>query len=720
MKLFYLSLSLLFALHASAFNVYVIPTPDPCGNGTGKATAYANSGAAPYDFIWSNGETTPTINGLAAGWYYVSVTDDLGAVVEDSVEIHTGAGLNVLTVEHPQFPDCFFSCSGQIALDLSQLGGQAPYIVTAEPPAFVSWTDSTTWAYIDGICEGLQAEVMVTDDLGCTSGQHFLQALYTLGYTIPLDEQVTGTCPGYDNGSVSLEYDPFVLDFGATVEITGPGGSVPNVDVQGAFVTADGLEAGNYTVDVFAWDPFICTEPHVFVVPELQNDCGELNGAAYVDLDQDCIQDLGEPGVPFRPLVVQPGNVIRLTSADGTFSVGLDYNSYTLEQSSSDFEQLCPAANPYPFALSNGTPTHTVELADTALGELDVRITTAGTQAVPGFEQRHWVHVVNDSPFPTGQVTILFEHDALFTLISTSETPLITTATSITWQLADLEPFVTHTYMVDLQIPPDPLLIGTNRLATATVSTIVPDGDLSNNTMQNNYMVVGAFDPNDKTARTTTGNSDIYLLGNDEDITYTIRFQNTGNAPAQNVFILDTLSPFLDMLSIEILGASHSFNASYGDERVLRFDFPNIQLPDSVNDEPNSHGFVSYRIKPVPGIAVGNWIENTAGIYFDFNPVVETNTSVVEVEGTTVGIVEQNGSNIQLVPNPASSDVLVQGLTSAIARAQLYSVDGRIHQLPNIEAGQGRFDLSSVANGVYIFELELTNGELLKTRLVKQ
>lgn len=720
MRTFSLLFVLVCAMNAQAFNTYIISTTDPCGNGTAHATVYANSGAAPYTYLWNNGATTATNSGLSAGWHYVAVTDDLGTVVQDSVEIQTGNGLNVLTVEHPQQPDCFYSCFGQVALKLENLGGQAPYSITNVSGGFVSWTDSTTWAYIDGICEGIPTELVVTDDLGCASGQHFLQPLYPLAYAIPWDETITGTCPGYANGSVALEYDPFVLDFSPAVEIYGPGNVlVQTTSIQGAFILADELEAGTYWVYFNGLDPMICAEPYNFSIPALQNACGELNGVAYVDLDQDCMQDLGEPGVPFRPLVVQPGNIVRLTGADGTFSMGLDYDSYTLEQTSSDFDQLCPVASPYPFTISNGTPVHTVELADTALGELDVHITTANTQAVPGFEQRHWVHVVNDSPFPTGQVTVLFEHDALFTLISTSETPLITTATSITWQLADLEPFVTHTFVVDLQIPPDPLLIGTMRLATATVSTIVPDGDLSNNTMQNNYMVVGAFDPNDKKAQTNTGNREFYDLVNDESITYTIRFQNTGNAPAQNVFILDTLSQMLDMLSIEILGASHAFSASYEDERVLRFDFPNIQLPDSVNDGPNSHGFVSFKIKPVPGIMVGDQIANAAGIYFDFNPVVETNTYVLPVEAPT-GIPSLADRNFSLAPNPIRNVVEVLGLSLPIVQAAVYGVDGRSHVLPIHGAAQSRFDLTHLANGIYILELQLENGELLRSRLIKQ
>ena len=60
--------------------------------------------------------------------------------------------------------------------------------------------------------------------------------------------------------------------------------------------------------------------------------------------------------------------------------------------------------------------------------------------------------------------------------------------------------------------------------------------------------------------------------------------------------------------------------------KVARFNFPNINLPDSVNDEPHSHGYVQYRVKLKQGLALGTVIQNTAYIVFDFNAPVVTNT----------------------------------------------------------------------------------------------
>jgi hypothetical protein len=53
----------------------------------GSATATGLDGNAPYTYLWSNGGTTSTINGLAAGSYQVTLTDNDGCSVFNSVSV---------------------------------------------------------------------------------------------------------------------------------------------------------------------------------------------------------------------------------------------------------------------------------------------------------------------------------------------------------------------------------------------------------------------------------------------------------------------------------------------------------------------------------------------------------------------------------------------------------------------------------------------------------
>ena len=62
------------------------------------------------------------------------------------------------------------------------------------------------------------------------------------------------------------------------------------------------------------------------------------------------------------------------------------------------------------------------------------------------------------------------------------------------------------------------------------------------------------------------------------------------------------------------------------DKKVLKVIFNDIMLPDSNINEPASHGFFNYFIQQMPDLAEGTAIDNRAGIYFDFNEPIITNT----------------------------------------------------------------------------------------------
>lgn len=60
--------------------------------------------------------------------------------------------------------------------------------------------------------------------------------------------------------------------------------------------------------------------------------------------------------------------------------------------------------------------------------------------------------------------------------------------------------------------------------------------------------------------------------------------------------------------------------------REVVFMFDDIQLPDSASAPEESIGFVTFRITPLPDLAPGTVLENTAHIFFDSNPAIVTNT----------------------------------------------------------------------------------------------
>lgn len=164
-----------------------------------------------------------------------------------------------------------------------------------------------------------------------------------------------------------------------------------------------------------------------------------------------------------------------------------------------------------------------------------------------------------------------------------------------------------------------------------------------------------SYDPNDKTVYPLPVGEENYTLKGDT-LNYVLRFQNTGNDTAYHVMLKDSLDINLNIETFEVLGSSHKVNTSINEDGIVRFDFFDIMLPDSISNEEESNGFVSYKIVPYVGLEDNTIINNTAHIFFDQNPSLTTNTTVnrlvSEIPSLVVGINEYDGLYQSVVPNP--------------------------------------------------------------------
>lgn len=176
---------------------------------------------------------------------------------------------------------------------------------------------------------------------------------------------------------------------------------------------------------------------------------------------------------------------------------------------------------------------------------------------------------------------------------------------------------------------------------------------------------VAAFDPNDKAAE-PVGLTANHYIDSLQPIDYKIRFQNTGTDTAFTVVVRDTLSPALDIATFIPGAASHPYTYAIegGSHTVLVFTFSNILLPDSFVNEPASNGFFQFKIGQMPGNVEGTSIDNTAAIYFDFNPPVITNSVhhtvldyVAPVPGDSLAIIINN----ELTLNAGADAIICSG-----------------------------------------------------------
>jgi hypothetical protein len=244
----------------------------------------------------------------------------------------------------------------------------------------------------------------------------------------------------------------------------------------------------------------------------------------------------------------------------------------------------------------------------------------------------------------------------------------------------------------------------------------------------NNYcqIVVGSFGPNDQLAYPSGFGEENYILPN-MDIQHTIHFQNTGADTAFRVIIRDTITQLLDPASIVPGPSSHPYNFRMESDGILIFNFYDIELPDSTTNLAASQGFVSFSIAQQRDLEEGTVIENSAGIYFDFNDPIITNTTFHTI-AELITIVNESVSvaspelTVKVSPNPMQNGawISIGHLSNANQplQLQLYDMTGKLVRTEHGQSNQVWLDRDHLAAGMYFFTIAqagewLANGKLV-------
>ncbi|RYZ17040.1 MAG: DUF11 domain-containing protein, partial [Sphingobacteriales bacterium] len=201
-----------------------------------------------------------------------------------------------------------------------------------------------------------------------------------------------------------------------------------------------------------------------------------------------------------------------------------------------------------------------------------------------------------------------------------------------TWLIPALSPNSGGEIYIACKISPPPAVNNGDTLRmSATILPVEDDITPAHNLAKLNQVVTGSYDPNDK----QESNGGIITPGQltaGEDLNYLIRFQNTGTDTAFTVVVRDTLPANVLPATLQMISASHNYRFEMKNDRQLSWTFDDILLVDSNKNEPLSHGYIAYRIKPVLTLAVGDTVFNSASIYFDYNLPVITNNEFTVVK----------------------------------------------------------------------------------------
>lgn len=214
--------------------------------------------------------------------------------------------------------------------------------------------------------------------------------------------------------------------------------------------------------------------------------------------------------------------------------------------------------------------------------------------------------------------------DSLVTYVSAGVTPALITDSMLVWNIEELIPSMNQNIPLYFEIASADFL--GEYISMEVRIKLVDENDEPITTDITSFVsqINCAYDPNDKAVTPYIEDYTNFTLP-DEELFYTIRFQNTGTDTAFNVRIEDRLDPSLDWETFRFISASHDVQTSIdaGGKAIFRFD--DIHLPDIGIDEQGSQGYVKYAISIRDSLPESIYAFNQAEIYFDFNDPIFTN-----------------------------------------------------------------------------------------------
>ena len=481
---------------------------------------------------------------------------------------------------------------------------------------------------------------------------------------------------------------------------------------------------GTYSVKQVVYDGTLAVDSTAFSYEYLY--CSTLPVKFYIDVDSNDVFDaldypLSVPvsvevdsnGVILDTISLKSGVYYHTLGGPGTvyaFKFLHDTSWITYPASGIIYDTITSFVNSYPTQYM-------------AVKASSVHFDLAVNPIVPvtgGNDQWGHIYVQNNIGIPTNS-TVKLSFDPRWH-ITTESNPMPTiSGDTATWILPAVSPMSsapTDIYYV-LRDVSTPLPIAAVVNGNFSSSPFAGDANLDNNICIRNDTVKAGCDPNyienipSACLPYTTGTTPIQ---------YNIHFENTGNDTAHNIYVLDTLSPNLNLHSLKVIMASAAMNISTFSSsgyNIVKFDFPAINLLDS-SHHGLCDGTVIYTINTLPGLTNATAIDSRVGIYFDVNPVVLTNTveNVVGCSTTSVGGINAE-KTFDIYPNPVSDELTVVADNLVYSSLVIFNNIGQVLQQQPIVTGTTKLNTRSLPQGLYYIRLIQENGNYKVQKFVK-
>jgi hypothetical protein len=445
----------------------------------------------------------------------------------------------------------------------------------------------------------------------------------------------------------------------------------------------------------------------------------QIKGNVFVDLNNDSKRDLNEKSLP--NILIQSGSDwSQFTNSFGNYTIFTDTSrSYTFKPVNINQDNF----KVVPVERNIITTNKSLEIynnQDFMLQPLrnfnDLKTNLVIGNARPGFNSISTIVYKNvGTTVLNGKVSFTLDPKQEF--INSNIVPTSQGNNVYVWTIDTLKPFEQKRIKIEIKTKINaPLGSFVTSEVVGNISEI--DVDTSDNTYISRIEVRGSYDPNDISV------SKMNIITNDKivlnSLDYLIKFQNTGNASAIKVEVLDTLVIKLDYTSIEMLSTSHNYDMQIIEPKnksenftVIKWTFDNINLPDSVSNEKLSHGFINFRIKNNPrrmALLTDSFL-NKAAIYFDFNSPIITN-QVRTLFAPLVSTTDLKNLGISVFPNPVTEFLNIATLNNDVKKIEIevINLNGQVIRTQILMGSNSDIDIQELNPGLYFLKIKTQEG----------
>ena len=448
----------------------------------------------------------------------------------------------------------------------------------------------------------------------------------------------------------------------------------------------------------------------------------KVTGVVYLDVNSDGQKQIQEPIISRAALGIQPTDTKTYSNNSGVFTFYTAQNNAQIKVLAENGLQESTTAMSYNLVNYSTTDTLTIA-ASTICSNADLKINMGGTAIRKGFTNNQFRIVAsNQSRNGISNAVVNFIVPSTVSIQNSSETIFQQESFTengenflrYTWQISALNAFENKTINFTTSHTAS-VQIGNELTFKCDINSANSDCDITNNSITQKYLVYGAIDPNDILVSPKGYGEEGYIMANQE-LTYTIRFENIGNFPAQKVIVVDELPKELDSNSFKLVASSHENHTVEIVGQKITFILNDVYLPSTSEDATKSQGYFTFIVKPVTALPAETKIENKATIQFDTYLPLVTNTVLNTIQSKEK---EEDLVSVTLYPNPVN-DVAFLGLqhqkgeeftTKKITKAEIITLQGLTVMTAHFDAlDEIRMNLPTDFKGIYLVRITDTDG----------